>query len=337
MRPTIRDISRMTGFSPATVSNALNGKKGVNEDTTRKVRKAARELGYFEEPAAGRTRIRLVLFRAVQTSIEGTSALSGLLIGVQEACADMGYELTVQYLDKNDPDFVRNAKALAEDGKTPMIIAGDEFTDLEYTYFENSKAPLILVGYWNAHMKHSAVIVDHEQAVGSMIDYLAGKGHRRIGHLKCRLSTPTYIAREIWYLESLKRNGLDYDEDYTVVLEPGLEASYGAMKQYLKTAHTLPTAFFADSDEIALGAMKALQEAGYQVPGQVSVSGFGDIPFAEIASPGLSSIHFSQKEIGQTAVQYLARIVRDPMVQRSRVLVSSQLVARNSVRELTEA
>ena len=117
----------------------------------------------------------------------------------------------------------------------------------------------------------------------------------------------------------------------------GSETSYLAMKEYLGTEHELPTAFFADSDEIALGAMKALQEAGYRVPEQISVTGFGDIPFAQIASPELSSVHVSQKELGQMAVQYLFHAQKDTRPVHSRILLPSTLVARSSVRELTEA
>ena len=336
MKPTIRDISRATGFSPATVSNALNGKKGVNEGTLKEVCKAARELGYYTEPEAG-SKVRLVVFRAAATIADATNASSALLNGVQEECNKLGYELTVQYLDKKDADFEKSARRLAEDEHTAMILTGDEFTDEEYRLFEDARSPLILVGYWNPQMKHTAVTVDFELAVGSMVDYLARSGHRRIGHLKCSLQTPSYEAREIWYKESLQKNGLEFEEKYTVILEPGLEGSYVTMKKYLRTARDLPTAFFADSDEIALGAMKALQEAGYRVPEQVSVTGFGDIPFAQIASPELSSIHISQKELGQMAVQYLFRHGRDNRMVHTRILLPSTLVARSSVRELKEA
>lgn len=336
MKPTIRDISRATGFSPATVSNALNGKRGVNEETLREVRKAARELGYYMEPEAG-SKIRLVVFRAASNIADAANASSALLNGVQEECSRQGCELSVQYLDKKDPDFEKAARRLAEDERNALILTGDEFTDEEYRLFENARSPLILVGYWNPQMKHTAVTVDFELAVGSMVDYLAGNGHHLIGHLKCRLQTPSYAAREIWYKESLQKNGLLFDENYTVILEPGLEGSYVAMKKYLRTAPKLPTAFFADSDEIALGAMKALQEAGYRVPDQISITGFGDIPFAQIASPELSSVHIAQKELGQMAVQYLVHYIRENRMLRTRILLPSTLVVRGSVRELKEA
>ena len=337
MKPTIRDISRASGFSPATVSNALNGKRGVNEETLREVLKIARELGYYTAAPDEDRKVRLVVFRDERPIQEGYNAASALINGIQEECTRLGYELSVQYLDRTDPGFERAARLLAEDAHKPIILTGEGITDDEYRFFENARSPLILVGYWNPQMKHTSVTVDYELAVGSMIDYLVSNGHRRIGHLKCSLNTPSYIAREIWYKESLGKNGLPFREEYTVLLEPGLETSYLAMKAYLGTEHELPTAFFADSDEIALGAMKALQEAGYRVPEQISVTGFGDIPFAQIASPELSSVHVSQKELGQMAVQYLFHAQKDTRPVHSRILLPSTLVARSSVRELTEA
>ncbi len=113
-----------------------------------------------------------------------------------------------------------------------------------------------------------------------------------------------------------------------------MDGAYKDMKDYLEKKPKLPTAFFADNDMVALGAMKAMTEAGVQIPGQVSVIGFDDLPFCEIASPRLSTIRVSKQEMGQLAVKRLMEIINDSEGSKLKIQVCTQFVERESVREL---
>ena len=333
MKATIREISRQTGFSPATVSNALSGKRSVNAETSRQILKTAGELGYFETAPASRPKIRLVFFQADET-IAYTSAFSSLIKGVEQESDRVGYEVTFHYLQRGSSSFVRQIKMLEETPQTAVVLVGNELTDEDFSCFESLSSPTVLIGYWRAGLRQSAVLPDFEMAASLTAGYLTAKGHQRIGHLQNRYHSTVTEMLEYWYKREFEHRNLMFGNSDTIPLDPGLESSYRSMLQYLEQKRALPSAFVADSDEIALGAMKALQEKGIRIPADVSVIGFGDLPFAQIVSPGLTTISFSHEEIGIQSVKILTSQISQPDASPMRVMVTPKLVKRGSVQDL---
>ena len=335
MKATIREISRQTGFSPATVSNALSGKRNVNAETSRQIRKAADELGYFEAGpvSAARTKIHLVFFQADGKTAENTSAFSSLIKGVEQESDRLGYEVTFHYLERMSSSFERQVKML-EESSGAVVLVGNDLTEEDYTCFASITGPAVLIGYWKPGMRQSAVLPDYELTASLAIDYLTRKGHKRIGHLQNRRRSAVATAQEYWYKQELKQKDLSFEPADTVTLDPGLESSYRGMLQFLEQQKELPSAYVADSDEIALGVMKALQEKGFRIPDDISVIGFGDLPFAQIVSPRLTTISFSYEEIGIQAVKTLASLIGQPDASQVRVMVTPRLAERESVRNM---
>ncbi len=107
------------------------------------------------------------------------------------------------------------------------------------------------------------------------------------------------------------------------------------MLEYLKTSPKLPTAFFADNDMIALGAMKALREMGYRIPEDVSVAGFDDLPFSEISTPALTTLRVPNREMGKMAVRRISEMIEgigtDAVIKTQ---VCPKIVYRNTVKKL---
>ena len=110
-----------------------------------------------------------------------------------------------------------------------------------------------------------------------------------------------------------------------------ITGAYEAFGRILDEGREMPTAFFADNDMIALGAMQALQKYKYRVPEDISIIGFDDIAFSEVCAPGLTTIHVYKKELGQAAVRRLLELIRDPGQARMRIQVYNKLVKRGSV------
>ena len=114
-----------------------------------------------------------------------------------------------------------------------------------------------------------------------------------------------------------------------------LNSAYQDMLEYLKTSPKLPTAFFADNDMIALGAMKALREMGYRIPEDVSVAGFYDLPFSEISTPALTTLRVPNREMGKMAVRRISEMIEgigtDAVIKTQ---VCPKIVYRNTVKKL---
>ena len=141
MKVSVRKISEITGFSPATVSNALNYKKGVNAETSAKIFKVAQDLGYFEENHI--RKIKFVMFKRDGAVVEDSPFFIQLISGVEQECRACGMEMQMCNLDKRDPGYQEQAKWIMNDKASAVILLGTEMVDADkakiyYLYLEKS-------------------------------------------------------------------------------------------------------------------------------------------------------------------------------------------------------
>lgn len=334
MKATIREISKVTGFSPATVSNALNRKRGVNPATCNAIMQAAKELGYSDDGYS--RKMRFVMYKTNGSIIDDTPFFTMIIDGFQKECKRIGYEMVMHYLDKRDADFEQQAAALMEDSSSALVLIGAEVMDKDFRYFENAKCPLLTLDYWHDSMKYNGILINNEDAVVEAVTYLAKKGHRDIGYLRGSFRIKAFQSREMGYRKGLDKNGLVYSDDFQVTLTTTMEGAYQDMAAYLKKGARLPTAFFADNDMIALGAMKAMREAGIQIPADVSLVGFDDLPFSEISTPRLSSLRVPKQAMGEMAVHRLMEIMTTNHPAKTKILVCPDFIERDSVRDISK-
>ena len=114
MKVSIRDLSKMTGFSPATISNALNHKKGVNRETAEEIFRVARETGYLSANAV--TKIRLVVFKKNGQILEETPFFQLMIEGIEEECHRLGYEMVMSHVDQRNPNYLKHSAWNRDDG-----------------------------------------------------------------------------------------------------------------------------------------------------------------------------------------------------------------------------
>ncbi len=332
MGSTIKEISEATGFSPATVSNALNHKKGVNQETAAIIFETARKMGYVEEQKI--KRLKFVIFKANGLIIDDTPFFPLMIEGVQKECKNYGLEMAICNLDKRDSDYEEQVDRIRMDGSSAVILLGTELEDADLQVFKDSKCPVLILDYWVSEMSFNGVLINNADSARTAVEYLINKGHREIGYLRGSFRIKAFRSREVGYRVALEKAGIPVNEEMVVTLATTMDGAYRDMRDYLASKPKLPTAFFADNDMVALGAMKAMTEAGIRIPEQVSVIGFDDLPFCEIASPRLSTIRVSKQEMGQIAVRRLMEIAQEPEGSKLKIQVCTQFVERDSVREI---
>ena len=334
MKVSVRKISEVTGFSPATVSNALNHKHGVNAETAEKILKAAREMGYFEDVKINK--VKFVLFKKFGSIVEDTPFFPQMITGVEEECRKEGLEMTIVNLDSRSPMYEMQVKELMADQSSAVILLGTEMTEEDENLIRDAKVPMIVVDYWNNEMTFDTILINNLDTACQAVLYLAGRGHRKIGYLKGSIQIKPFISRTAGYRHAMDRAGLEIDPRYEVELMPTMDGAYQDMKKYLETAEELPTAFFADNDMIALGAMKAMWEAGIRIPEDVSVIGFDDLPYSSISNPPLTTMRVPKQRMGNIAVRSLKYHIDEPDLPKYNIQVGTQLVERESVRTLEQ-
>ncbi|MGL6198968.1 MAG: LacI family DNA-binding transcriptional regulator [Lachnospiraceae bacterium] len=329
---SIKKISEITGFSPATISNALNNKRGVNKETAAEILRVAKELGYISENRI--TKIRLVIYKRNGEIIDDTPFFPLLIDGVESECKRLGYEMTICNLDKREPDYEDQVRWLINDITSGIIFLGTELMENDIDIYRSAKCPFLLFDYFEPDMQFNGVLINNSDSARVATEYLIDRGHQKIGYLRGDFRIKGFRSRAMGYARAMQNHGLEVNHKYTYTLATGMEGAYEDMKKVLKRNPELPTAFFADNDMVALGAMKALQEFGYKVPDDVSIIGFDDLPFCEITTPRLTTIRVSKQEMGVIAVRRMNEMIKNPGRSKMKIGVCTEFVERESVREI---
>lgn len=362
MKVNIRQISEATGVSPATVSNALNGKRGVNRETAEKVFQVAKRLGYVAEKKIAK--IRLVVCKKTGKVVADTPFFAALLEGMEQTGREFGYETVVTTLFIEDREAI---EALKRDAMAGIILLATELSAEDMQAFDGCEAPLVVIDSWYDNMKYDSVLISNTDSACQAVEYLISMGHERIGYLKGSERITNFYYRELGFERAHWKRGLGLHPEYVVELTPSMEGACQDMAAWLdqrlaavpeagdvreaeaavvpeegltkeemaeRLRPYLPTAFFADNDIIALGAVKALKERGIRIPADVSVVGFDDMPFCEISSPPLTTIRVFKQEMGMVAVKRLLDQLSDSRVINTKTQVCTEFIVRESVRRL---
>lgn len=334
MKPNIRMISKITGYSPATVSNALNRKKGVNKETSDEIFKIANEIGYSNETKI--SRIRFVIYKRNGSIIDNSPFFSNLLEGVEAECREFGYELIISNLDRRSDFYKQRLDEIMSDKATAVIILGTEAMDEDLDSFLNAKCPMVILDSWSTSMNFNGILINNSDSAKNAIEHLIKKGHKEIGYLKGKFRIKAFNARAAGYARALNKHGISMNEQYVIPLNTTMDGAYKDMLSYLSKRPKLPTAFFADDDMIALGAMKAFIEKGYRIPEDISLIGFDDLDACEISTPRLTTIRVFKQEMGQLAVRRLKDVIKDGNGIKSKIQICTEFVERDSVKDLTK-
>ena len=200
--------------------------------------------------------------------------------------------------------------------------------------YKSATCPFLMLDYWAWDMSFNGVLINNADSARVAVEYLLKKGHRKIGYLKGKYRIKAFRSREVGYKTAMKKGNGQINMEYVVELSTTMNGAYKDMKLYLEKKPQMPTAFFADNDMIALGAMKALQEMGYEIPKDISIIGFDDLPFSEISNPPLTTLRVPKQEMGRLAVKKLLEAMEENVKIKTKTQVCTMFVERESVQDL---
>ncbi len=329
MKVNMKQISEITGVSTATVSNALNYKRGVNADTAARVIKVAQELGYFDESRI--TKVKFVTFKRNGSVVEDTPFFPLMLTGIEQECRENGMDMIMTSLDMRDADYEEQVRNLLNDKTSAIVMLGTEMIAEDVQLLKKITSPFIVVDYWNGDMSFNTVQINNEDSVRYATRYLIKRGHTEIGYLKGDFRITPFKDRGVGYRSAMRHAGIPIREEYTFVVGTTIDTACVKMEDHLRRGVKLPTAFIADNDLIALGAMKAMTENGIRIPEDVSIIGFDDLPFAAVASTPLTTLYVPKQEMGKIVARRLREIIKGTSAT-AKIQVSTTFVERESVR-----
>ncbi|MCL1854316.1 MAG: LacI family transcriptional regulator [Clostridia bacterium] len=336
---TIREIATMAGVSPAAVSLVLNNKKGVSEDTRRRVQSCIDENGYAlpsQRRKGKRFRLALVKYRTHGIAIEENQGFIASIIDQIEAeCRRFAFDLVMWNCEAKTAELtLRELMGRPPDG---VIFIGTELGAGDHGLLRIiDSVPLVVLDNSMAYEDVDSVVMDNAHIAAAATRYLYELGHRHIGYFKFDISIRNCEERYEGYLRELRRLGLQPPPP--VLLRPTLGGSYEEMKRLLRDHAYVPAgAVVSDNDTVALGAVKAIREAGYRIPEDMSIIGVDDSPFSAVAMPALTTMRISRAALGTLAVDTIRRRITQPDWPGMHVQITGSLVVRSSARPVGEA
>ncbi len=328
---TIKEIARLAGVSPSTVSMVLNKKPGIGAETREKVMEIIEKKGYNPKSQGTKAKgnIRFVKYKHEGLLVERNGDfITRVIDGVEDEARKLGFNLSITNATSNSfEDIIESINAEDIDG---IIFLGTEFDSEKFQLLQGLNAPIVVLDNQFKYKDYDAVVMDNEDGVYLAVEHLKSLGHTQIGHLKSALSVDNFKARDTGFKAAMTHLGIGYNKAYTFELTPNVEESYSMMTEYLKNAKSLPTAFFADNDIIAIGAIRALKQADIRVPEDISVVGFDDLAIGKVIDPPLTTIKILKKKMGQLAVLRLIEKLNGASDETLKILVGARLVERES-------
>lgn len=330
MKVSMKMISEATGFSTATVSNALNYKPGVNRQTAEKVFEAARRLGYFAENKVHK--IKFVIYKRNGLIVEDTPFFQIMTAGAESECRSNGMEMMLCNLDRRDTNFDEQLRWIQNDKSAAVILLGTEMTDDDTDLIRGLSVPFIVIDYWKSDMAYNSLLINNADAARMATEYLIHKGHQEIGYLRGDYRICPFRNRSSGYRSALRRANVLLREEFIFTLRTTIEGACEDMNRILDVGTKLPTAFFADNDMIALGAMKAMTDHGIRIPEDISIIGFDDLPFSAVSAPPLTTLRVPKQEMGKVAVRRIMEILKSGEELCMKQQVLPVFIERESVR-----
>jgi LacI family transcriptional regulator len=326
----LKELASHLGLSPTTLSLVLNestAARSIPPTTTDRIFEAARKFNYRPRFIARSFRAKRTYTLGVLVPELSEGYAPQVLSGVEDHLLGEGYFYCVAS-HRHRPDLIARYPHLLMERCVEGLIAVDTP--------QRSQPPLPVVSV-SGHDEVEGVtniVLDHDSAAALALEHLSGLGHRRIAVIKGQVFSSDTEVRWASIRAAAHRLGAPIHSDLVAQLEgdsPSPEPGYLATKRLLSAREPF-SALLAFNDLSAIGAIRALREAGHRVPEDVSVVGFDDVPAAAFYNPALTTLRQPLREMGKLAAEHLLRRIADgPRAPCPRVVtVQPELVVRQS-------
>lgn len=333
-RTTSRDVAKLAHVSRTTVSFILNNVPGVSISaaTRKRVLDAAKKLNYSPNVAgkklvSGKSyTIGLVLCQSPE-QIFTDAFLPQVILGVEQAAMQQGFHVLLKPVDPNDTGGY--ASLITENHVDGILLSGPRQDDIALMNLHQQRVPIMLMGQLP---ETDIPFVDIHATAGAelAVNHLIECGHKRIGMItNAPLSYTSAQQRRDGYLRALKKAKLPVNRAYIKEGNYTPASGYSAMQALLHSTPR-PTAVFIASDVVAMGAMLAIKDAGLDIPRDMAVVGFDDIPLAEFFDPPLTTIRLPAFGIGWAGGERLIRMIQGEGLNDASLLLESKLIIRQS-------
>lgn len=338
---TLSDIAEAVGVATMTVSRVVSGDGYVSEETRGKVLKAVKELNYRRNGLARSLKRQFTETVGLVLGDISNPYSTELARAVRETLLEQGFNLFICISESGAKEDMIAFESLANHSVDGIIVAtrSNEAGDRYLSDLVETNVPVVAIGRDLAHKNIDFVSPDNLKGGFDATQHLIDLGHKRIAFIGANLRSGSNLKRLQGYINALEQHGIAVDERLITGRSEGIadevgysteEIGFEGMKRLLSLPDP-PTAVFARNDFTAIGAMRAINEAGLRIPNDIAIVGFDDIPLAARMSPSLTTVRQPMRAEGQIAAQMLLeRISGKANISRRERILDCELIVRES-------
>lgn len=310
---TIKDISKLSGYSVTTVSKALNDYPDIATKTKQHIKKICHDVGYIPNATAqslvSKKSYTIGIIFEEMTGVGLQHPLfSKILESFKNEVEEAGYDILFLSKSKGNGNGGSYYQHSIRKQVEAILVLCAEFNGEEMVELYNSEIPVVIIDFNND--KICNVTSNNRSGIRQAIDYLYAKGHRKIANIHGSLNTYIGEQRERFFIDAAKEWGLDVRPGYLANGELFTkEDGYKAM-QSLLALDDQPTAIVCASDMLAIGAIRAIEDAGKKVPDDYSIIGFDGIDVGQMVSPRLTTIRQDTEAMGKAAAKTILKMIK---------------------------
>ena len=326
---TIREVAARAGVAPITVSRVINGSGYTSEETRKRVEEAIRELEYVPNVLARGLRSRRTHTLGLLVTDVTNPFWTTVARGAEDEAMRAGYALFLCNTDEDVAKQQRYIHALLSRRVEGLIIAPASSEAGPLRPVARAGVPFVLVDRRVPDVAADLVLGDSVAGARLLAEHLLSQGHRRIGHLGGPVGLSTADEREQGYRQALSAAGVEIEPQWVQRGEYKQEAGYRLMQACLAQP-PWPTAVLAANNALAVGALAALRERGLNVPRDMGLVCFDDVPQASQIDPFLTVAAQPAYEFGAVAVRLLFERLSDPKRPPQTVVLPPEMIVRRS-------
>lgn len=307
--PTLADVARMAGVSTATVSRCLNEPQRVVTPTRDRVMAAVEALGYSPN------------FSARALAVRSTSTFGVVIPTMDNAIFARGVQAFQEELGRNNKTLLiassgyradleaDQIRTLVARGADALLLIGLHRSPEIYDFLRRRAVPTVAAWCFAPDAPLPCIGFDNVAAMAGLARAVLDRGHRRIGMVSAHTAANDRARDRVTGVRmAMAEAGLPADALTLVETDYGIETGGAALRDILARAPDT-TALLCGNDVLAVGALRAAQQAGLRVPGDLSITGFDDIDLATLTEPGLTTVHVPHREMGRRAAQALVESI----------------------------
>lgn len=326
---TRKEVAERAGVSVAVVSYVVNnGPRPVSPETQDKVKRAIEELGYYpNELARSLSRKQTATIGLILPNLTNP-VFAEVADSLEKVCAVEGYMVMLCGTGRDSDKEKKLAETLRAKQVDGVVVIPSASPQEILKRLQQADIPTVMLEHDlpNTH----CVAIDDRYGGRLATQYLLSLGHRRIGLIRREPTSALSTLRFVGYCDALEEASIPIDPALVIESKAGQGGGYRSMQQLLALFNP-PTAVFTHNDVLAMGAMRAIYDAGLAVPGDISVVGYDDTVSASYLNPRLTTVKFSIAEMGRQAAQIILELVQKQRnLPAQTITLPVELVVRDS-------